>query len=89
MAAEKLQIAIWFNGRSYPIYRYEAPPADVRPATVVDLARYGTPVLYEVSLGPDAGSWYTDIVRPATRQLLEGKVRRGCTVYVKKSSNET
>ncbi|MCR5352389.1 MAG: hypothetical protein K6E35_07875 [Bacteroidales bacterium] len=81
--AEKLSIGIWLNGRSYPIWRYEILPEGVRQATSSDLTKIGTPVLYQVFHGPDAGSWYTDIVRPATQYLLGEKLASGCEVYVK------
>jgi len=70
-------------GRSWPVWHYEVLPEGVRPATRADLQRHGTPVLYQVRLGPDAGGWYTDFVRPATRYTLEMMLEAGVMIFVK------
>lgn len=82
MSPRKLDIGVWMGGRSLPVWSYDAVPDGLRPATIQDL-RPGCPILYQVSLGPDAGSWYQDYVRPSTIEPLRQRVRSGEPVYVK------
>lgn len=70
------------NGRSWPVWHYRELPGGVRPAVPADLQRYGTPVLYQVRIGPDAGGWYTDFVRKATVGPLLQRIKFGLPVYV-------
>lgn len=81
--ARKLAAGIWMNGRSWPVWHYHELPEGVRPAVPADLQRYGTPVLYQVRIGPDAGGWYTDFVRKATQPILLQMLREDAPVYVK------
>ena len=64
-----LDLCIWMGGRSWPVWVYSAVPEGVRLATAADLYD-GRPVLYQVRIGPDAGDYYTDFVRPATYPAL-------------------
>ena len=82
--ASRLAAGIWMNGRSWPVWHYKELPEGVRPAVPADLQRYGTPVLYQVRIGPDAGDYYTDFVRKATQRTLQLILLQGGTVYVKK-----
>lgn len=82
--ANKLGIGIWMSGRSWPVWHYRELPEGVRLATAADLRRYGTPVLYQVRIGPDAGDWYTDFVRPATWHALLTMLQVGVAVYARK-----
>lgn len=70
------------NGRSWPVWHYRELPEGVRPAVPADLRRYGTPVLYQVRIGPDAGDYYTDFVRKATVGPLLQRIKLGLPVYV-------
>ncbi len=81
--ANKLAAGIWMNGRSWPVWHYRELPEGVRPAVPADLQRYGTPVLYQVRIGPDAGDYYTDFVRKATQPALLQMLDDGDAVYVK------
>ena len=78
----KLDISVWMGGRSFPVWCYESVPEGVRPATARDLWP-GCPVLYQVRVGPDAGKYYQDYVRPATRQLLLEMLQKRVPVFVK------
>lgn len=80
--AHKLDPGIWMNGRSRPIWHYTELPEGLRPASLSDLS-YGTPVLYRVLIGPDAGDFYTDFVRESTREALQARIRAGILVYVR------
>jgi len=77
----KLDICVWMGGRSLPVWRYDSIPAGVRPARLSDLLP-GTPVLHLVRIGPDAGKYYQDYVRPSTIEPLRQRIRAG-EVYVK------
>lgn len=81
--ANKLAAGIWMNGRSWPVWHYRELPEGVRPAVPADLRRYGTPVLYQVRIGPDAGDYYTDFVRTSTRPVLLQMLQTGVPLYVK------
>lgn len=78
----KLDICVWTGGRSLPVWRYDSIPAGVRPARLSDLLP-GTPVLYLVRIGPDAGKYYQDYVRPSTYHILQLMLSAGVPVYVK------
>lgn len=80
--AAKLDISVWLGGRSLPVWRYDSVPPGVRPARASDL-RPGMPVLYLVRIGPDAGKYYQDYVRPSTIEPLRSRIRSGEEVYVK------
>ncbi len=80
--ATKLDLCVWLGGRSLPIWKYDSVPAGVRPARELDL-RPGTPVLVKVFIGPDAGKYYQDYVRPATIEPLRRRIHAGEEVYVK------
>lgn len=71
------------NGRSWPVWHYRELPEGVRPAVPADLQRYGTPVLYQVRIGPDAGDYYTDFVRTSTRPVFLQLLQEGVPLYVK------
>lgn len=77
----KLDICVWTGGRSLPVWRYDSIPAGVRPARLSDLLP-GTPVLHLVRIGPDAGKYYQDYVRPSTIEPLRQRICAG-EVYVK------
>lgn len=78
----KLEFGVAMDGRSLPIWHYTFVPSGMRPATRSDLLR-GRAVLYKVQLGPDAGDYYTDYVRPSTIEALRYMIDNGLTVYVK------
>lgn len=69
-------------GRSWTVWVYDSVPEGVRLATLQDL-RPGRPVLYQARIGPDAGSWYQDWVRPTTIEPLRQMIREGLPLYVK------
>ncbi len=79
--ATKLDLCVWLGGRSLPVWCYDSVPPGVRPARASDL-RPGMPVLYLVRVGPDAGKYYQDYVRPTTIEPLRQRIRAG-EVYVK------
>lgn len=78
----KLEFGLWFDGRSHPLWMYEAVPDGMRPATLRDLWP-GRQVLYQVQLGPDAGKYYTTYCVNDRQEILREMVRRGHPVYVK------
>lgn len=80
----RLDLHISMGGRSWPVWVYSAVPEGVRPATRAELLCYGTPVLYQVRIGPDAGNYYTDFVRKTTQPVLLQMLREGTPVYMKK-----
>ena len=80
--AAKLDLCVWLGGRSLPVWRYDSVPPGVRPARASDL-RPGTPVLHLVRVGPDAGKYYQDYVRPSTYHILQLMLSAGIPVYVK------
>lgn len=82
MEPRKLDLRIWHRGRSEPIWCYDSPPEGMVPARGSDLYR-GRPVLYQVRIGPDAGSYYTDFVRDTTLQLLLQMIYDGVPVFVR------
>ena len=82
--ANKLDFGIWMGGRSWPVWHYRELPDGVRPACLQDLQRDGTPVIFRVRIGPHAGEWYTDLVRPASRPALLQMLHDGHPLYVRK-----
>lgn len=80
----KADICIWMGGRSWTVWVYDSVPEGVRPAVPADLQRYGTPVLYQVRIGPDAGKYYQDYVRPSTYQVLLRMLQDGVPVFINK-----
>lgn len=78
----KADICIWMGGRSLAVWVYDKVPDDARPATLRDLWP-DRPVLFQVRIGPDVGSWYQDYVRPTTIGPLQQRIRDGQSVYVK------
>lgn len=69
------------GGRSLAVWVYDSVPEGVRLASPQDL-RPGRPVLYQARIGPDAGSWYQDWVRPTTIEPLRRMIQLGTLVYV-------
>ena len=78
---KKLEIGVWMNGKSHPVWVYDKVPEGMRPATLRDLMWY-RPVLTKVLLGPDKGLYYTDYVRQNTIEVLRERIRQGIPVYV-------
>ncbi len=54
----------------------------MRLATLRDLFP-GRPVLYQLQLGDDAGSWLTDYVTATTYPILRAFIQAGREVFVK------
>ena len=75
-------LRIAYNGRSFPVWKYDEVPAEMRPAMQRDLW-YGRPVLFQLQLGEDAGKYCTGIVRSSTIGVLRGYIDAGVPVYVK------
>jgi hypothetical protein len=75
-------LRIAYNGRSFPVWKYDEVPAEMRPATPRDLW-YGRPVLFQLQLGEDAGKYCTGIVRTSTIGVLREYLNAGIPVYVK------
>lgn len=80
--AKKMDFGVWFDGRSHPVWMYPEVPPGMRRATLRDLWP-GRPVLYQIQLGADAGSWLTDYVTRTTEPILRHYIRSGIPVYVK------
>lgn len=80
---KKLGIGIWDGRRSVPVYCHSTVPDGVRPAVARDLFP-GRPVLYQVRVGPGAGSYYEDFVRATTHRTLLRMLQEGVPVYVRK-----
>lgn len=80
---KKLSVSIWDGRRSIPVYCHSRVPEGVRPAMAKDLFP-GRPVLYQVRVGPDAGSYYEDFVRAATHRVLLRMLQERVPVYVRK-----
>jgi hypothetical protein len=80
--AKKMDFGVWFDGRSHPVWMYPEVPPGMRRATLRDLWP-GRPVLYQLQLGADAGSWLTDYVTRTTEPILRHYIRSGIPVYVK------
>lgn len=81
MEAKKMDFGVWFDGKSHPVWMYPEVPPGMRPATLRDL-RPGRPVLYQIQLGADAGTWLSDYVTPTTYPILRHYVQSGRPVYV-------
>ncbi len=75
-------VRISYNGRSFPVWKYDGVPDGMRLATVRDLW-YGRQVLFQLQLGEDAGKYCTSIVRGATVEILKEYIRTGVPIYVK------
>ena len=75
-------LRIAYNGRSFPVWKYDEVPAEMRPATPRDLW-YGRPVLFQLQLGADAEKYCTGIVRSSRIDVLRGYIDTGVPVYVK------
>ena len=73
---------MWFDGRSHPLWMYEAVPEGMRLATLRDLWP-GRQLLYQVQLGPDKGKYYTSFCVGERQEIFREMVRRGHPVYVK------
>ena len=71
------------GGRSLAVWVYDTVPEGVRLATLRDL-QPGRPVLYQVRIGPDAGKYYQDYVRPSTYQVLLRMLQDGVPVFINK-----
>lgn len=80
--AKKMDFGVWFDGASHPVWMYPEVPPGMRLATLRDL-RPGRPVLYQIQLGADAGSWLSDYVTRTTEPILRHYIRSGTPVYVK------
>lgn len=73
---------IAYNGRSFPVWKYDEVPEGMRLAAYRDLW-YGRQVLFQLQLGADAGKFCSGIVRPSTIMVLRDYIGRGIPVYVK------
>ncbi len=80
--AKKMDFGVWFDGKSHPVWLYPEVPPGMRQATLRDLFP-GRPVLYQLQLGDDAGSWLTDYVTATTYPILRAFIQAGRKVFVK------
>lgn len=80
----KLEIGVWMNGKSHPIWCYDKVPDGMRLASLRDLW-WGRPILTKVLLGPDEGCFYTEYVRESTIEILKARIEQGIPVYVRDS----
>jgi hypothetical protein len=80
--AKKMDFGVWFDGASHPVWHYREVPPGMRPATLRDLYP-GRPVLYQIQLGSDAGTYLTDYVTRTTYPILRHYIQSGRKVFVK------
>lgn len=80
--AKKMDFGVWFDGKSHPVWLYPEVPPGMRLATLRDILP-GRPVLYQLQLGDDAGSWLTDYVTRNSYPVLRHYIKSGIPVYVK------
>ena len=80
--AVKLDFGTWFDGKSHPHWHYQEIPPGMRLATLRDILP-GRPVLYQLQLGKDAGTWLSDYVTRTTYPILRLYIQSGRAVYVK------
>lgn len=80
--AKKMDFGVWFDGKSHPVWLYPEVPPGMRRATLRDLYP-GRPVLYQLQLGKDAGSWMSDYVTRNSYPVLRYYIQTGREVFVK------
>ncbi len=85
----RLEIGVWWNGKSHPIWCYDKVPAGMVQAKSLRELWYGRPVLSECLLGPDKGCYYTDIVRESTIEAFKARLQMGIPIYVSNSKTQS
>ena len=85
----KLEIGVWWNGKSHTCWCYDKVPAGMVEVKSLKELWYGRPFLSECLLGPDKGNYYTDIVRETTIEPLKARLRMGIPIYVSNSKVNT
>lgn len=78
----RLEIGVWWNGKSHPIWCYDKVPAGMIQARSLRELWEGRNFLSECLLGPDKGCFYTGIVRPAVIEALQERLKQGIPIYV-------
>ena len=78
----RLEIGVWWNGKSHPIWCYDKVPAGMIQARSLRELWEGRNFLSECLLGPDKGCFYTGIVRPAVIESLQERLKQGIPIYV-------
>lgn len=78
---EKLEFGQWFAGKTHPLWLYRELPEGMTPATLSNLYP-GRAVLFQVQVGPDAGSWYSCYFAGSYVPVIRDYLRRGIPVYV-------
>ena len=78
----RLEIGVWWNGKSHPIWCYDKVPAGMIQARSLRELWEGRNFLSECLLGPDKGCFYTGIVRPAVIEALQERLKHGIPIYV-------
>ena len=78
----RLEIGVWWNGKSHPIWCYDKVPAGMIQARSLRELWEGRNFLSECLLGPDKGCFYTGIVRPAVMEALQERLKQGIPIYV-------
>ena len=78
----RLEIGVWWNGKSHPIWCYDKVPAGMIQARSMRELWEGRNFLSECLLGPDKGCFYTGIVRPAVIKALQERLKQGIPIYV-------
>ena len=78
----RLEIGVWWNGKSHPIWCYDKVPAGMIQARSLRELWEGRNFLSECLLGPDKGCYYTGIVRPAVIEALQERLKQGIPIYV-------
>lgn len=78
----RLEIGVWWNGKSHPIWCYDKVPAGMIQVRSLRELWEGRNFLSECLLGPDKGCYYTGIVRPAVIEALQERLKQGIPIYV-------
>ena len=78
----RLEIGVWWNGKSHPIWCYDKVPAGMIQARSLRELWEGRNFLSECLLGTDKGCFYTGIVRPAVIEALQERLKQGIPIYV-------
>lgn len=76
----KLEIGVWMNGKSNPIWVYDKVPEGMRPITSLRELWYGRAFLYPSQLSP--GEYITDYMRETDAEAVNWMFSHGIPMYV-------
>lgn len=76
----KLEIGVWMNGKSFPIWVYDKVPEGMRPIKDLRELWYGRAFLYPSQLSP--GEYLVDYMRETDVEAVNYMWAHGIPMYV-------